>query len=209
MLVYLKGISRVDLENVTNFLYNGETLVSHQELNAFLETVQELKVTGFQTVKDENKSNLDVSENDLYSRIDIPHEDTQVHRTIANDTFQQDLTTIPSETKIIVPVENIDQEVQLTNLIEKHSGGWKCKVCNKTAKYASIIRQHAEIHIQGAMHSCSICKKTFSTSTSLRTHVNNIHSKLYFCKDCGREDMNKMTLQKHKKNCPGTPEEQM
>ena len=126
MLVYLKGISRVDLENVTNFLYNGETLVSHQELNAFLETVQELKVTGFQTVKDENKSNLDVSENDLYSRIDIPHEDTQVHRTIANDTFQQDLTTIPSETKIIVPVENIDQEVQLTNLIEKYSGGWKC-----------------------------------------------------------------------------------
>ena len=133
-----------------------------------------------------NKSNLDVSENDLYSRIDIPHEDTQVHRTIANDTFQQDLTTIPSETKIIVPVENIDQEVQLTNLIEKYSEGWKCKVCNKTAKYASIIRQHAEIHIQGAMHSGSICKKTFSTSTLLRTHVNNIHSKLYFCKDCGR-----------------------
>ena len=127
MLIYLKGISRVDLENVTNFLYNGETLVSHQELNAFLETVQELKVTGFQTVKDENKSNLDLSENDLYSRIDIPHEDTQVHRTIANDTFQQDLTTIPS---FIVPVENIDQEVQLSNLIEKYWGGWKCKVCN-------------------------------------------------------------------------------
>ena len=180
MLIYFKGISRVDLENVTNFLYNGETLVSHQELNAFLETVQELKVTGFQTVEDENKSNLDVSENDLYSRIDIHHEDTQVHRTIANDTFQQDLTTIPSETKIIVPVENIDHEVQLTNLIEKYSVGWKFKVCNKTVKYASIIRQHAEIHIQGAMHSCCICKKTFSTSTSLRTHVNNIHSKLYF-----------------------------
>ena len=103
MLVYLKCISRVYFENVTNFLYNGETLVSHQELNAFLETVQELKVTGFQTVEDENKSNLDVSENDLYSRIDIPHEDTQVHRTIANDTFQQDLTTIPS---FIVSVEN-------------------------------------------------------------------------------------------------------
>ena len=69
-------------------------------------------------MKDENKSNLDVSENDLYSTIVIYDENTQVHRTIANDTFQQDLTTIPSETKIIVPVENIDQEVQLTNLIE-------------------------------------------------------------------------------------------
>ena len=35
MLIYLKGISRENLENVTNFLYNGDTLVSHQELNAF------------------------------------------------------------------------------------------------------------------------------------------------------------------------------
>ena len=45
--------------------------------------------------------------------------------------WKQDLTTIPSETKIIVPVENIDQEVQLTNLIEKYSGGWKCMVSIK------------------------------------------------------------------------------
>ena len=35
MLIYFKGISRVDLENVTNFLYNGEKLLSHQELNTF------------------------------------------------------------------------------------------------------------------------------------------------------------------------------
>ena len=158
MLIYLKGISRVDLENVTNFLYNGETSVTYQQLSTFFETVQELKMTGVQTVEDENKRNLKVSENDLYSRIDIHHEDTQVHRSIANDTFQQDLTTIPS---FIVPVENIDQEVQLTNLIEKYLGSWKCKVCNKAVKHASIIRQHAEAHIKGVMHYCSMCKKTF------------------------------------------------
>ena len=93
MLIYLKGISRLDLENVTNFLYNGETSVTYQQLSTFFETVQELKMTGVQTVEDENKRNLKVSENDLYSRIDINHEDTQVHRSIANDTFQQDLTT--------------------------------------------------------------------------------------------------------------------
>ena len=96
--------SAISFPNVTKTTICS--LATHQQLNAFLETVQELKVTGFQTVEDENKSNLDVSEKDLYSKIDIPHEDTQVHRTIVNDTFNQDLTTIPSETKIIVPVEN-------------------------------------------------------------------------------------------------------
>ena len=147
-----------------------------------------------------------MSENHLYSRNDISHEDTQVHKTVANDTFHQDLITIRS---FIVPVEIIDQEIQLSNLIEKYSGGWKCKVCNKTVKNKSIIRQHAEIHIQGVIHSCSICKKTFSTSSLLRAHVNNIHLKLYFCKDCGKEDMNKITVRNHKNNCHGTPEEQM
>ena len=46
-----------------------ERRLSYQELSAVLETVQELKVTRFQAVEDENKSNLDVSENDLNSRI--------------------------------------------------------------------------------------------------------------------------------------------
>ena len=36
MLVYLKGISRTDLENVTNFLYNGETFVTQEELIGLL-----------------------------------------------------------------------------------------------------------------------------------------------------------------------------
>jgi len=217
MLVYLKGISRTDLENVTNFLYNGETLVTQEELNSFLETAQELKVTGLQNVEDDNKSNLNVSENDLYGRLDIDLERTDdVERTMARgnkDTIHQDLS-MPSETKLIVSDNNIefvnqDLKEQLQNLIEKSMGVWKCKVCNKTAKTAQHMREHAETHIHGVVHSCSICKKTFSTTYSMRTHVNKIHSKLYFCNDCGREDMNKMTVHNHKKKCHGTPEEQM
>merc|ERR1712098_1015407 len=124
------------------------------------------------------------------------------------DTFQQD-QTLPSETKLIVPADNIehrnqDLNNQLRNLIEKSMGVWICKVCNKTASNAYNMKQHAETHIQGSMHSCSICKKTFSTYNSMRVHVNNIHSKLYFCNACGREDMNKMNVHDHKKKCNGT-----
>jgi len=212
MLVYLKGISKTDLENVTNFLYNGETLVTQEELNAFLQTAQELKVTGLQIVEDDNKSNLDVSRNDLYSRLDIPLDGTDdVQRIMAksnDDTIQQD-PSMHSETKLIVPPGNAEYlNEQLGNLLEKSLGVWKCKVCNKTGKYEYHMREHAEIHIQGIVHSCSICKKTFSTTHSMRTHVNDIHSKLYFCKVCRKEDMNKQGVRDHKKKCIGTPEEQ-
>jgi len=216
MLVYLKGISRVDLENVTNFLYNGETLVTQQDLNTFLETAQELKVTGLQNVEDDNKSDLDLQENEFHRRIDNPLGDTKAPKTMAksnDDTFQQYLNT-PSETKLIVPADNaeyVNQELneQLGNLIEKSLGGWRCKVCNKATNNLTNKRQHAETHIQGAIHSCSICQKSFSTSSSMRVHVNNIHSKLYFCNVCGKEDMNKMTVHVHKKKCNGTPEVQV
>ena len=35
MLVYLKGIRKTNLENITNFLYNGETLITQNDLNDF------------------------------------------------------------------------------------------------------------------------------------------------------------------------------
>ena len=53
MLVYLKGILKPELENIIDFLYNGETFVTQEELNSFLVTAQELKVKGLQTVDDE------------------------------------------------------------------------------------------------------------------------------------------------------------
>merc|ERR1719309_1588569 len=56
MLVYLKGILKSELENIIDFLYNGETFVTQEELNSFLITAQELKVKGLQTVDDETNT---------------------------------------------------------------------------------------------------------------------------------------------------------
>merc|ERR1719391_1813920 len=53
MLIYLKGIGRKELENITDFLYNGETFVTQEELSSFLEISQELKVKGLQSSEEE------------------------------------------------------------------------------------------------------------------------------------------------------------
>ena len=46
MLIYLKGISNADLDNVIDFLYNGEAFITQEELKMFLDTAQELQVKG-------------------------------------------------------------------------------------------------------------------------------------------------------------------
>merc|ERR1719318_1577124 len=48
MLIYLKGISSAELENIADFLYNGEANIFQGELTQFLETARELKVKGLQ-----------------------------------------------------------------------------------------------------------------------------------------------------------------
>ena len=50
MLIYLKGISSAELENITDFLYNGEANIAQGELTQFLETDQELQVKGLKGI---------------------------------------------------------------------------------------------------------------------------------------------------------------
>merc|ERR1719186_2314344 len=51
--IYLKGINRVELEYVIDFLYNGEAYIAQEELNKFLEIAQELQVKGLQSNQDD------------------------------------------------------------------------------------------------------------------------------------------------------------
>ena len=51
--IYLKGIRRVELEKIVDFLYKGEAYVSHEEINKFLEAAQDLQVNGLKSPKGE------------------------------------------------------------------------------------------------------------------------------------------------------------
>merc|ERR1712179_437533 len=48
MVIYLKGINSVQLENILDFIYNGEASIEQDELKKFLETGKELQVKGFE-----------------------------------------------------------------------------------------------------------------------------------------------------------------
>jgi len=45
-ILYLKGISYLDLQSVLNFMYHGEVNVAQEELNTFLAVAEDLKVKG-------------------------------------------------------------------------------------------------------------------------------------------------------------------
>ena len=48
MLVYLKGINREKLQQVLDFIYNGEVSIGQEEIKVFIETGKELQVKGLE-----------------------------------------------------------------------------------------------------------------------------------------------------------------
>ena len=59
-LVYMRGVSSVDLEAVINFLYFGEANISQENLETFLAIAQELQLKGLdgQTTSDVEESHF-------------------------------------------------------------------------------------------------------------------------------------------------------
>ena len=45
-LIFLRGISYKEIEAVLDFMYNGQTKIDHEQLDAFLAAAEELKVRG-------------------------------------------------------------------------------------------------------------------------------------------------------------------
>ena len=47
-MIFLKGVSPIDLSNLLDFMYNGEVNVSKANLSSFLSVAEELQVKGLQ-----------------------------------------------------------------------------------------------------------------------------------------------------------------
>ena len=89
-------------------------------------------------------------------------------------------------------------DLQIEQMIEMKTGIWKCKVCKKSSTNKCIIRQHAEIHIQGLVHTCHICSKTSPTRASLKVHISNFHSGLSLtCDICNKTWVTRNAFYKH------------
>jgi len=210
MLIYLKGINSVQLENLLDFLYNGEASVGQEELKEFLETGKELQVKGFDAYV------AGVGESEQKEAETYFNKDEGIHDNgdIINGKNICD-TLEPSTEKLYVVDTNLQQrnervkkiqvnsnddlDLQIKQLIEKFDGAWKCKVCERTSTNSSHMREHVETHIEGISHACHICSKSYPTRHSLRVHIDKIHCELLSCDLCGKTGMNKSAYYKHNK----------
>jgi len=210
MVIFLKGINSVQLENLLNFIYNGEASVEQQELKKFLETGKELQMKGFEgyvagvgeSVEEEVVRYTDEKNciNDSRGSVIEDNNRSDTLDTSSEQHYSTKVAVKESNGGKIQINTNSDLDLQILEMIEKSDGVWKCKVCGRTAIKSTHIKDHAESHIEGISHACHICNNSFSTRNSLRNHINGFHSELLSCDLCGKSGMNKMSYYKHKRS---------
>ena len=128
LMIYFKGISRIELENIIAFLYNGEVSISQEELQTFLNTAQELKVKGLQGdinhgIEDNIPSLYSLEEN---ASENLMGDEERVSEAFyfENEIVSEPLDIVYNETKLkskkIKDITEVD--LQLEEMVKKIEG---------------------------------------------------------------------------------------
>ena len=175
-LIYMNGIKSQELNQIMDYIYEGEVQIFQDNLENFLDIAQKLKIDGL-TGGETKQEDFEGEEKSAYE---------SEHLSKAEDyetSFEQMAEVKEYQPR---PGRTIERSVSLLSsdviktvdeLIMKDGELWKCQSCGKAAKSNSQIRKHVEIHIEGLSFPCQQCSNTFRSRTLLANHKHNEHNR--------------------------------
>lgn len=201
----LDGVNFTDMQNVLNYVYEGEANLHQEDLERFLTIAQRLKLDGL-----ELDCNTDMKCEENISK-------SKSFREYREESYLHDVTLISNDNKQISPHklednvsndqacdvnkdndnedvkrkkrewpmtlngepinENKLKDILSENCVRNTDNTFSCKVCDRsfTGTNIAIAKRHIEIHIEGLNYACSLCDKNFKTKNSVSNHVYTAH----------------------------------
>ena len=221
MYIFLKGVSKPELLQVTEFLYNGEASISKDEVKDFFETAQFLQIKGLQgdlhtidqdlleekiELESEN-TNKKPENDDTYRNCEKDNTNRECEKDDTKTECEKDNTNRECEnektiaaTSISFSGSNANKKLdrQIEEMIEiTEDGRWKCNVCGKLSRHKLQTQSHAETHINGLTYKCNVCERSCSTRQYLREHISKKHKGIYSCNICNKTGMNRSAYNHH------------
>ena len=184
-LLCLEGVSSTDLENMLDYIYNGEIQIYQDNLDRFLSVAQRFRLEGLLSDKNESDHNMSEDTESRYIESEIINDkDKGIHlkRKMAKNncppvTSSRDVGKIEN---VVVPIsaeEMKDLETKISQYLERcEDGKFRCTLCGKTATQKIEIKDHVEgVHLEGISVPCPQCDKTFRSRVNLRKHKSRVH----------------------------------
>ena len=190
-LMCLEGLSKQDLENVLEYIYNGEVKIYQEEIDRFLSVAQRFKLEGL-LESQENEDNGD-------AKPDISQEEEQfIHNT--SPEFTEDNRSLyvqPKSSDAIYPKNTVSPNTNemseidaklMENLEALDGGHFRCRVCGKDSTgmagtpkgmLRANFKKHVETHLEGLSYPCQLCGKEFRSKNSYSVHKSLKHTKYF------------------------------
>ena len=165
-MLCLEGVTKLDINNMLDYMYNGEVQIFQDDIDRFLNIAHRFQVKGLQSQSDtaDIKDFHEVSEERKiesgtnFSDSKAQHNSNSEVRS-SHQGATETIAIVDSSCMINAGVENY---------IEKSSdGNVNCTLCGKIAtdkllwRKIANMKRHDEIHIEGLSNSCPICGKKF------------------------------------------------
>ena len=189
-LLYLSGVSSVNLEYLLDYIYHGEVKLFQEHLDSFLDSAQKLEIEGLlgsstdkphdnTTVEEERYFKEQPIEQDKYEPIYLA-EDKRIANVSENapaKTRQYNRSSFKGDvTKIDVSSLTTEEvEYKIKELYQKNDGVWNCMACDHSAADGGNMRKHVETHLDGLCYTCTLCDKEFRSRKNLHNHTQRNH----------------------------------
>jgi len=213
-LVYLRGISKTDLQYILDFIYHGEVNVAQASLNNFLSVAEDLKIKGLTQSPTDSKQTSSHSD----SKHSRAASSQQRSRTIAED--EDEIEEIP----VAVGVKNEVAE----DVVQDHSvaidygqagydggdlmlGDYEDGGSYELQHYASPADKDVLMSLDAQITSmmfreekmwhCSVCGKSSTSKTDISRHIEGTHITNHpglECDVCGEKLKSRNALRQHR-----------
>lgn len=175
-LVYLHGVSFVQLQAILNFVYLGQTQVEQQELQSFLQAAKTLKIKG---LSDENYTNMDRDSS-------VPNGNTDSNSTEDEETIDTEtVNDIDTDYKFQTDNEKIEMIFEQTldsgadfktlKVSLMGDGKFPCAQCGNTFISLRTLKRHVQYAHEGVRYPCDGCDYKATTGSHLKRHWKNAH----------------------------------
>ena len=178
--IYLRGIMYQDLQSIMEYIYLGETTLSQEKINEFLNIARNLQV------KDIGNTSYNVKRDPSVTETDKEEEFIETEESWEDDEASETQT----------PVESLND----TGCQDK-SANTTCKDCGKTFESKWRMERHNRTIHEQLPIACDYCDYTSTSTRSLKMHTEAIHEKIrYPCNQCSYQATQRGSLKSHIKS---------
>ena len=183
-MLYFDNIDGKEMNQVLDYIYNGEVQIFQENLDKFLNVAAKLKLEGLLSTEDTSAGNNGVLKEEQSSEeasdIDrselISYESFNSAKSRQREYKPRRKTVIDSKSyELAVNCETpesqqLEIETKFQENVVKEGQTFTCTICQKQSNHKATMRRHVETHMAGLRYDCQQCGKTFRCPTTIYRH---------------------------------------